>query len=346
MPSTQVFVTVAAMSKSAALAGANALDPVHWDYRGIASTEFQTAALYEYARCCPWVVAYWEKWLKSFIPGVSRSAWAPPVSDRTRTVRVGEALRKGYPRGLPLNDKPDPVADLLIGSFPLFLRRVGLAPLLLRAPQFPKPWLELTPGARKRLVKQVPIGVARLRAFRDVVKVPLGDEMPYEQALKAGKGKVPGDVTFHVAVDFSQALECIQADFDRWLQQKRATLREAGAIPKRLPHRGRTVEINYDALTWLACYNFRAARISYGAARAATQARRSAIPVVDPRVPMPHYSQDSVWSANTSRAKRLMGRLFITPMDRPSNPPPPWWNSARTSISQIPPVDVVNYLVP
>ncbi len=123
-----------------------------------------------------------------------------------------------------------------------------------------------------------------------------------------------------MAVDFSQALECIRADFDRWLQQKRATLREAGAIPKRLLQRGRTVEINYDALTWLVCYNFRAAGISYGAARAATQARRSAIPVVDPRVPMPHYPQDSTWSANTSRAKKLMGRLFSTPAYSPLEP--------------------------
>lgn len=301
-------------------AGAKPLDPVHWDYRSITAGEFQVAAHYEYARCCPRIVAYWEKWLKSAIPAVVRMDWGPPVFDKDRRIPVARALAD-YPRGLALDENPDPVADLLIASFPLSLRRTGLAPLLLRALVFPKPWLDIDPPTRDRLARTVPIGLPRPRAFRDHMYLPSAGAYRFSEIVRCGRKKEPGDadftVSFEVEIDFSQKLEAIESDFERWLQAKRAALREAGAIPSKFPNSGRSVEINYDALLWLACYNFRDAGISYSAARKMTSARETHFPVASPLVVLPHYSQDSNWSAQAGRAKRLMARLCTPVVNSP-----------------------------
>lgn len=298
---------------------ATSLDPIHWDYRSIGAGDFQVAALYEYARCCPWVVAYWEKWLKGSIPTVTEVDWGPPITNPDQRMGVIRAFRTGYPEGLALDERPDPVADLLIASFPSFLRRVGLAPLLLRAPLFPKPWLSLDPRTQKRLVGTVPIGLTSPRAFRDSVNPPGGDNQ-FVDVVRRGRTKEAssGDpiVAFEVEVDFSRKLDAIEGDFRRWLHEKRSALRGAGAIPLRLRNPGRAAQVNHDALLWLACYNFRDANIPYAKARLTTKEQKNDVKVDAPLVDLPYFDQDSNWSKNANRAKRLMGRLFI-PKDCP-----------------------------
>jgi len=288
------------------------LDPIHWDYRTITADEFQVAALYEYARCCPRVVAQWEKWLSSDIPTVIRVDWGPPILDPGRRVKVAEMLQM-FPEGLPLDETPDSEADLLISSFPIILRRAGLAPLLLRAPQFPRPWLKLGPERQKRLLRSVPVGLPRTRGFRDYLKMPFGIKTGFKAAI-AGKrraGPFPdADVSFRVVVDFSQKLEVIEADFAKWLRSKRIALRQAGVVPSELKNAGRGMEIDYDALTCLACYNFRAAGVPYEAARKATKDQNHEVPVNHACVVLPLYEQDSNWSDGVRRAKNLMSRLF------------------------------------
>jgi hypothetical protein len=299
---------------------AASLDPIHWDYRSIGAGDFQVAALYEYARCCPWVVGYWEKWLKSSIPKITEVDWGPPIIDPDRRIGVIRAFRTGYPNGLALDEKPEPVADLLIASFPWFLRRTGLAPLLLRAPLFPTPWLELDPPTRERLAQAVPIGLARPRAFQDNVNPPGGGNR-FSDVIRHGRKRKKSvvenlAVSFEVEIDFSQKLEAIEGDFSRWVHKKRSALRQAAAIPLRLRNPGRGAQINYDALLWLACYNFRDADIPYAEARELTAQQKKDVHVDAPLVDLPYFDQDSNWSKNANRAKRLMARLFI-PKDCP-----------------------------
>jgi len=111
-------------------------------------------------------------------------------------------------------------------------------------------------------------------------------------------------------VDFSQKLEVIEADFAKWLRSKRIALRQAGVVPSELKNAGRGMEIDYDALTCLACYNFRAAGVPYEAARKATKDQNHEVPVNHACVVLPLYEQDSNWSDGVRRAKNLMSRLF------------------------------------
>lgn len=285
---------------------------MHWDYREIREHEHRHAATYEYARSCPWLVVYWENWLKTTIPGVRSLKNGEQVIDTNKKAIVGDVLQK-YPLGLPDPMITDLTAKLLRDSFPRFLRKVGLEPLLLCATEFPRPWLLLSPNVRSQIIFAVPAEI-RPRVFTDA-HLPDSVEVPALEALKrAWKGHEKNwetEFSFEVRIDFSKPLEVIEGDFAHWLRWKRELLQENGVLKITRINPGRKAEVNKEALTWLACYHFREANISYQTARTEIAKRKAFKSVSDPLVPMPDYIMDSKWSQKTTRVKKHMSRIFI-----------------------------------
>src|ERR1035441_7371066 len=154
--------------KSSKPAGGNGLSasvpwllaPEEWDFRFIDPSEFDVLVAYEYARSCPWVVPLWSRWIAGTIDTPTRGI-----------LGVRDELRRLHGTGLRLSANPDPVAKVLLASFPAYLNEASLCELLCATPSFPARWADL-PRAEREAALPLVTTKTRPEPFRDAQEPP------------------------------------------------------------------------------------------------------------------------------------------------------------------------------